>query len=1263
MADSKLRNMGRSSSFQDSQRQINSLLDRLVNHSDEETFRLQLLSMTAVTSNLLGTFEHNLIDMQESFSLIMDGFKRQTIGQEEIEAIFQAEHKRGFVTLQLADEVKSFLEIIYNMFNESILELKQGKGDNGAFLSRVDSIFQVLDQAMETVVGISRVATVAPANVTRAINLAALEKAELKESPERGYFAQKKLSEVLSAAPILTVMESNKLNNDVWNNNDDDNDDDNSHSPVYKQHPLDNNHNSRTTQKRSSSTGRKSFTVESKYSGQGSVQRSLETSGKGSGSRADSEWDEFKSSLGKGKDNSKGTSKHPNFNQASSSSSSGVMENKVDSSCQTMKLKLNSTFSTNKVISFQLLPDIAAQQINNESKKTSVVQSSSSSLTKKQSFATTKFTDVVKDVIDSANKVTANKSSSKKKLSIGSQEMAIALRGLQESQPRDPSSSSSTSNPTGSIPDANDRAGVVGEDRGGVSLQDEQSTSSSNKMEEIVMGNVCKKPKLEPLVTDDSGSDVQLKSNVSIRAFTISIETQTDLSVSPGDIDIPFPPPLIHPPEIEIESLGIQNMVRSVTAAGTTNVLPLLPQQRSSTTSTPVMDGKCLLRITTLIASYLTNSRSSSNNNNNNNNNNHVPINEMNDGNASKGTEKDQVTTTNHKSIVSSTSVSKPTTETIKPSVSTPSSNNMSVANSSTVSVSVRVSASAESSQGLVESTTGDTGRDSNATGGHGPGLGSVVKSDINTDSITKISSMLTKSTSCSGLLNNSTATIPSTSTTTATPSDTIIDMHQCLSRSDDPLLLLYETYSSSLPDIAKCRLLSAAAGGTSSSSLSSSSLYLAKIFAPIGDEMTSLRDDIGDMALQLERCDALLVTQIHGKDKANDKGHGKSLDHGHDMSPSMLHRVSEEIGAITAASTRLHVLATEYKSVFDNVLSSDLSRVPKLLQSSEEFQKSHQRFLDCDNALAKFNTKLKELQIKTRSLNSSETSVVTQLQPLREAPKKIDDNRDQILQITAYLRALENRLAEAKNEIAQLYEEIFELQQRHDRTPGALLFFACLHSNDCVSGLQQLVLQLTHLKVFVDASDHVDFLTLRKRLQVCVTCVPAIHRLVTRYLALHAKWTKDRYHFFDQIRHSRGDINVSTICPLCCVDGREVSSSLMKGSISGNSSSCVSGTSTTTTTASISSSSSSSSSCKQGMSMVGEGSSSLASHNNSPNKHQKHITKGGNGSGSGDAVLKHSQSTISTSSTTVQRTAQTQSQNGKGSNASPSRLLPILKK
>eukprot|EP01041_Mallomonas_annulata_P001479 gene1479-2843_t len=133
----------------------------------------------------------------------------------------------------------------------------------------------------------------------------------------------------------------------------------------------------------------------------------------------------------------------------------------------------------------------------------------------------------------------------------------------------------------------------------------------------------------------------------------------------------------------------------------------------------------------------------------------------------------------------------------------------------------------------------------------------------------------------------------------------------------------------------------------------------------------------------------------------------------------------------------------------------------------------------------------------------------------------------------------MREQLIKAIEENTLLKQRLFESEKKTDHTPSALLFFATLQDDGTIPNMQQLVLQLTNIKTFVEGDEHMDFPTLRKRLQVCVDCMPTVHNLLTRFMTLHSKWSQDRAKMFTERNYLGGDADQAMICPLCNTDSR----------------------------------------------------------------------------------------------------------------------------
>ena len=147
----------------------------------------------------------------------------------------------------------------------------------------------------------------------------------------------------------------------------------------------------------------------------------------------------------------------------------------------------------------------------------------------------------------------------------------------------------------------------------------------------------------------------------------------------------------------------------------------------------------------------------------------------------------------------------------------------------------------------------------------------------------------------------------------------------------------------------------------------------------------------------------------------------------------------------------------------------------------------------------------------------------------------------EQLLQDIQDLReeveALREELTIAKEENEDLEVEMVEMLAEKDKSPDALIFFAMMHDPSYVQNLHQLLLQMKHLKSFADGTGHMDFLTLRKRIQVCVVLTPNVEKLVDRYTMMYQKWTTFRLNWFSARKLNGGSADAFNSCPLCFQD------------------------------------------------------------------------------------------------------------------------------
>jgi hypothetical protein len=134
----------------------------------------------------------------------------------------------------------------------------------------------------------------------------------------------------------------------------------------------------------------------------------------------------------------------------------------------------------------------------------------------------------------------------------------------------------------------------------------------------------------------------------------------------------------------------------------------------------------------------------------------------------------------------------------------------------------------------------------------------------------------------------------------------------------------------------------------------------------------------------------------------------------------------------------------------------------------------------------------------------------------------------------------LQQALEESDQEVEDLEIELMELIKSRDQSPAAILFFALMNDPSYIPNLQQLVLQFQHLKQFLNYSVHMDYLTLRKRLQVCLVLMPSIEKLLDKYSMMHQSWSHVRLNWFAERKLRGGSADSLTYCPLCYHDLEE---------------------------------------------------------------------------------------------------------------------------
>ena len=172
--------------LQNTQTKIVSLIEKLGN--DNEIFQNQKLDFMETNSNkLLANFKANLGDMEYEFKGMLESFKNGTFSPQEFEQLLDAEHKKGLFTLDLAEEMIKLLGVVFEGVRDIFTQATKGGPLNQ---SQVTSLVEVLDQSMESVIGISRMASSIPRNVLRNLNIVNIQKQDIRDQPEKGNFLQ-----------------------------------------------------------------------------------------------------------------------------------------------------------------------------------------------------------------------------------------------------------------------------------------------------------------------------------------------------------------------------------------------------------------------------------------------------------------------------------------------------------------------------------------------------------------------------------------------------------------------------------------------------------------------------------------------------------------------------------------------------------------------------------------------------------------------------------------------------------------------------------------------------------------------------------------------------------------------------------------------------------------------------------------------------------------------------------------------------------------
>lgn len=382
-----------------------------------------------------------------------------------------------------------------------------------------------------------------------------------------------------------------------------------------------------------------------------------------------------------------------------------------------------------------------------------------------------------------------------------------------------------------------------------------------------------------------------------------------------------------------------------------------------------------------------------------------------------------------------------------------------------------------------------------------------------------------------------------------------------------NPLMTLYEIYEKLLSNESKVRLLTAASIEASTGALP----MISKLFKAVKDEIIRSFTMAEELLIRVTSASDILNSFIVlvGTPVLQEEKFIATIE-----------RYFSDLGTFQVSFIHLQLQLQEYRSIFESVSVSETTRLPAILKTCPDASIAYERYVDYQSKLLILNTKIVDLKNRTDrdlhfiSSNHQQQHQQQQQQHHHQQQRYISldgfishqtsvrhmssrpntsnsfisrpntSNGSLLTKGKTKLEVIEIQLKDALDEIDYLERSLFEAQQGNDRTPGALLFFAAMNDENTIPTIQQLILQLSRLKVATDGANRLDYPTLVKRLQVAVDCLPILEKFITRYSSMHYKWTQDRIKVFLSLKQKGGDADKFFVCPLCCMDGRTVCTS-----------------------------------------------------------------------------------------------------------------------
>lgn len=376
------------------------------------------------------------------------------------------------------------------------------------------------------------------------------------------------------------------------------------------------------------------------------------------------------------------------------------------------------------------------------------------------------------------------------------------------------------------------------------------------------------------------------------------------------------------------------------------------------------------------------------------------------------------------------------------------------------------------------------------------------------------------------------------------------------LGQSDFPLHLISEEYAAFLPRIHKVRLQASALMEDRISIMLPQSNAARQLISSLLESIVRVSTDCDKMLRMLDGSENTIANLI-----AIVKANPNSLPM-INISVQMSDLYSN-FGSIEAGKITIDLEMFEFRSLFERINAQGMKELHTLMQESSDFEYCYKYFVACQGKSVEINQRLSNCRERClryklirnpdlkRHYGSNFDATFSDTDgsslgmggktPLSANEANDTGNNSVNNALRQEVMILQKQVADLQENVETLQEdledaevEMLELMKEKDRAPDALTFFALMHDPSYVQNLQQLSVQLRALKSFVDGSAHMDFVTLRKRLQVCVALTPSLEKLNDKYNQMYMKWSKFRLNWFTERKLTGGSADNFSSCPLC---------------------------------------------------------------------------------------------------------------------------------